>query len=186
MHRLSDWLFASALERHRPPHAPAGGLATFVTASTLDRRPHLGSIVRRNTFCKLLHTSATEFEIEVVAWVILREHYHLIALPLGASSISHWVAILHRRSATDWNREDATEGRQCWYEHWDRTLWTEGDVLSRVNYVHRNPVKHGYVEEAEAWAWSSQREWQAREAVSDVAERLARFPAPRRVPGDEF
>ena len=186
MYPLRDWLFATAQERHRPPHAPAGGIAIFITASTLDRLALLETRSRRTAFQELIHSSAREFEIELVSWVILREHYHVIAVPQGDASISQWVQALHRRSSTHWNREDVTEGRQCWYQHWDRTLWTEGDLLSRVNYIHCNPVKHGYVEEPGAWTWSSFRDWLAREAESDIADRLARFPAPRRVPGDDF
>jgi hypothetical protein len=82
--------------------------------------------------------------------------------------------------------EDRSEGRQCWYEYWDRSLWTAGDLLSRINYVHGNPVKHGYVDEAAEWPWSSLGEYLAREEWQQLRPQLERFPAPNKLPGDDF
>lgn len=124
--------------------------------------------------------------MELLAWVILREHYHVIAVPHGERGATEWVKAVHRRSATHWNQEEGLPGRQCWYEHWDRDLWTEGDVLSRVNYIHRNPVKHSYVAAPADWEWSSHREWQALACDPVVSRELERFPAPQRLPGDDF
>ena len=66
------------------------------------------------------------------------------------------------------------------------TLWTDGDLWSRINYVHYNPVKHGYDEEPLTYRWSSLQspecDWTATEAQSQ----LARFTAPRKVPNDDF
>ena len=185
MTRVKDWLFATAADRHRPPHYPERGLATFVTASTYDRIWHLGTPLRRDAFVEALMTTSREAEIEIVAWVVLAEHYHLIAAPVGSTGIAEWLKRLHRGTSTEWNREDGRPGRQCWYEHWDHTLWTEGDLLSRVNYIHMNPVRHRWVEDPGAWRWGSLREWTA-EANADVVERLGRFPAPRKVPNDDF
>ncbi len=90
---------------------------------------------------------------------------------------------LHGSTATQFNREDGASGRQVWYSDWDRCLRAEGDIYSRINYIHRNPVKHGYVSDPAEWPWSSfQAFFEADDAA--VAERLSQFPAPLRLPGD--
>jgi hypothetical protein len=62
-------------------------------------------------------------------------------------------------------------------------LWTEGDLITRINYIHRNPVKHGCTADSLAWQWSSLRDYH-RDAGVEAA--LARFPAPLALPGDEY
>jgi putative transposase len=183
MYALREWLFASPKERHRPPHRPGSGLATFVTASTLRREPHLGTAARRSRFRELLLETCEATQTELIAWVVLREHYHAIIVPESGEAFSTWINALHRRSASEWNREDQRRGRRCWYEYWDRALWTEGDLLSRLNYIHENPVKHGYVQETADWEWSSLPEWLA---LDSYEEMLAKFPAPKRLPNDDF
>lgn len=183
---LSEWLFATPAERHRPPHAPERGMAVFVTASTRSRAPHLGTPERRDAFHQVFFNSAREYDLEIVAWVILSEHYHAVLVPHRTGSFSPWINALHRLSATVWNRQDGVPGRQCWHDYWDRTLWTEGDVVSRINYVHQNPVRHGYVTDAAEWPWSSFREFATPDGTAGVLDTLERFPAPRRIPGDDF
>ncbi|MCC2670928.1 MAG: hypothetical protein K0Q72_3399, partial [Armatimonadetes bacterium] len=178
--------FASPQERHRPPHRTDRGLATFFTASTEGRVRHLASPDRRDGFSDLLATTSVEYEVEILAWVVLAEHYHLVVAPRETEVIAKWLARLHRRSSTRLNQDEGTSGRQCWYQYWDRTLWTEGDLLSRVNYIHANPVKHGYVTDPSEWRWSSLSQWQDADESSELATRMLRFPPPRRVPNDDF
>ena len=80
--------------------------------------------------------------------------------------------------------EDARPGRQVWWSYWDRCLWTEGDFWSRINYIHRNPVKHGYAETPEQWAHSSWSKFVDLGPGDEAAMGLARFAAPRQLPND--
>lgn len=161
-------------------------MAVFVTASTRGRAPHLRAPERRDTFQQVLLNAANEYNLELVAWVVLPEHYHGVLVPRQPGVFSSWVNGVHRQSASTWNREDGTPGRQCWHDYWDRTLWTEGDVLSRLNYIHQNPVRHGYVGDAADWPWSSYRQIMASADAEGIVNALRRFPAPRRIPGDDF
>ncbi len=46
--------------------------------------------------------------------------------------------------------------RSIWQRRfWEHTLRDEGDFARHVDYVHFNPVKHGYVNRAIDWPWSS-------------------------------
>lgn len=179
-----DWSQATPQERHRPPHIVAGD-ALFVTASTLKRIPHLRSPARKDYLQQLLSRRCQEFQIDLIAWVILDEHYHVVLRPDTQEGFLSWIQALHRDTAREWNREDTAPGRQIWYEYWDTTLWTQGDLWSRINYVHNNPVKHGYVEDARQWSWSSLRELDYWHEPDPVAL-LSRFPAPRKLPKDDF
>jgi REP element-mobilizing transposase RayT len=41
----------------------------------------------------------------------------------------------------------------------DRLMKEENQFLSRLNYVHQNPVRSGLVRKPEEWSWSSARFW---------------------------
>jgi putative transposase len=116
--------------------------------------------------------------------VILPNHYHIVVRIEEQRTIPTLIQRLHARSALQFNREDHTPGRQVWWNYWDRCLWTEGDLCSRINYIHRSPVKHGYVASPEEWPHSSWHQFAALDPASEPASALARFPAPRHLPHD--
>jgi putative transposase len=41
------------------------------------------------------------------------------------------------------------------YHLWDTCIRTDSDLWTRFNYIHQNPVKHGYVQHLEEWRFSS-------------------------------
>jgi hypothetical protein len=46
----------------------------------------------------------------------------------------------------------------------------EGEAMLRqkLEYIHQNPVKRGYVDEPEHWRWSSARNYAGREGMIEV------------------
>jgi len=43
--------------------------------------------------------------------------------------------------------------------YWEHTLRDEDDVGRHCDYIHYNPVKHGYVQSVENWPFSSFRKF---------------------------
>jgi len=63
---------------------------------------------------------------------------------------------LHGSTARIWNLEDGLTGkRKVWYKFHDRAIRNERHYYHAFNYIHYNPVKHGYVESPYDWPWSS-------------------------------
>lgn len=50
---------------------------------------------------------------------------------------------------------DICQGRQVWHNFWDTRLTYERSYLTRLNYVHQNPVRHGLVAVANKYPWCS-------------------------------
>ncbi len=40
--------------------------------------------------------------------------------------------------------------------------------IDRVNYIHYNPVKRGYVDEAKHWRYSSARDYEGKRGLIDI------------------
>lgn len=99
---------------------------------------------------------------QIDAWVVLPDHLHCIwTLPPGDSDFSmRWRLIksgfsralpkTERRSDV---RKDAGE-RGIWQRHyWEHLIRDEADYQRHVDYVHVNPLKHGYVKRIADWPY---------------------------------
>jgi putative transposase len=118
-HDRTNWSDATPKERHRPPHLIGSGEALFLTGTTHKRAPMMQAAGRRTHFLTCLSQACAEFDVQLVAWVVLNEHYHLVIRPEDRVSFTAWIRALHRRTSTDWNREDGLAGRQVWYDYWE-------------------------------------------------------------------
>lgn len=51
--------------------------------------------------------------------------------------------------------EDSTVGRKVWFNYSDRAIRSESHHYTTLNYIHYNPVKHGWIESPYDWPESS-------------------------------
>jgi putative transposase len=77
---------------------------------------------------------------------------------------------LHGRSSHEWNTLEQTRGRQVWCKATETVIRNDEHYYSTVNYLHHNPVKHGYTTKWTDWPWSS---------AHDYLERVGRPEALR-------
>lgn len=111
---------------------------------------------RRTDFEADLLAAMEEISAEVYAWVILFNHYHLLLGVEALALVSVALKQLHGATSHMWNLEDGQTGqRQVWYKFSDRMIRNDAHFHIVLNYIHYNPVKHGYVKDAYDWPWSS-------------------------------
>ena len=53
---------------------------------------------------------------------------------------------------------------------------TEADYWTRFNYIHHNPVKHGYVEQMEDWPFSSYRYYFENQGEEWLMDAFRQYP----------
>ena len=140
---------------HSPPHFEDQEDLFHLSAACYEHREILGTPARLGEFADILVPGLDrDLDVAVHAWVVLPSHYHLL-LTVNLDAFRLWIARLHNGKSTQWNREDRTPGRREWYRFSDRKIRSEGHYYASLNYIHANPVKHGYVEKANYWPWSS-------------------------------
>lgn len=71
------------------------------------------------------------------------------------------VGQFHGRTSFEWNGQDAARGRKVFFRSVEREMRSERHFWSSLNYVHHNPVRHGYVEKWSDWPWSSASDYLA-------------------------
>ena len=58
---------------------------------------------------------------------------------------------------------------QLWEEEYQaKLIQTDSIMISKINYIHQNPVKRAYVDEAKHWRYSSARDYEGIQGLIDI------------------
>ena len=140
------------------------GATWFFTVNLLERRGNdlLVREIDRLRACVMTERSLRPFSI--LAWVVLPDHMHwLWRLPTGdADFATRWRRIKtdfslglpasERRSSTRIKRGE----RGIWQRrYWEHQVRDADDLRRHVDYIHFNPVKHGWAKRTIDWPHSS-------------------------------
>lgn len=140
---------------HSPPHPARDELFYLLTVACYEHECHLQPPPRRQTLLDALFEAFIRRGMEIRAWVVLPNHYHLLVQAPAFDSISRALRFVHGTLARGWNVQDDAPGRQVWFRYTDRAIRSEGHYYTTLNYIHYNPVKHGWAASPYDWAHSS-------------------------------
>ena len=172
---------------HHPPHVYLDGAWYLITASTLKRRRFLQPAGHKELLRDQLRLLAVAFRCRLAAWVILDNHYHILIRSHHGAALPRFVVRLHGSTAFALNGRGQARGRQVWHNYWDTSIRGEADFWTRLNYIHHNPVKHGYVTEMCDWPLSSYAHYLRRRGEEWMADVFRRYPVVDHTPaGDDF
>ena len=126
---------------------------SFLTNVTLDRQPLLVDHV--DLFQFAVASAREQSNFTIVAWVVLREHFHCVidAPEENPSEIMRRIKLSFSKRLR--NLLGVQAGRVWQYRFWDHVIRNQNDLNRHIDYVHYNPVKHGYVRSAIEWPHSS-------------------------------
>lgn len=147
------------------------GHAHELTFSTFQRKPFLILDGIANYFIQNLKQVRVDTNIQVLSYVVMPEHCHLLIYNPDANPkiseilsrlkmpVSKYAFTEHPHLRTICVRE--RNGRQPEYNFWlpgggyDRNLWSPQAIESSTLYIHNNPVIRGLCALPEDWPWSS-------------------------------
>ena len=146
---------------HSPPHFQADFPSYFhLSAACYEHAPLNGQTpVRMAEFENALRETLESCGVAVRAWCVLPNHWHALAKTDDLKVAIRQVGQMHGRLSRQWNQEDQTAGRKCWFCCGDRRVRSEAHFWATLNYVHHNPVHHGYAAGWRDWPFSSAAEW---------------------------
>jgi putative transposase len=140
----------------------------FFTLVTARRVPIFERPLARELLGNALRDCIQHSPYSFVAMVLLPDHLHAIwTLPSLDQDYSFRWSWIKRRFTMDWlaiggaeqaigsaNRRERRRG--VWQRRfWEHAIRDENDLELHFDYVHANPVKHGYVAAARDWPWST-------------------------------
>ena len=140
----------------------------FFTVVTYNRQPVLTREEVRQALREGIDTVRQSLPFVIEAWVLLPDHLHTIwTLPEGdAKYQTRWALIkslVSRRCVQNrehWNEESESRKKRHESGIWQRRFWehcirNDKDFQRHMDYLHYNPVKHGYVRRVADWPYSS-------------------------------
>ncbi len=128
----------------------------FLTFSCYHRQPFLSNPLAADRFEVALEWARRRYGFYIVAYVVMPEHVHLLISEPERGTIASVVQAIKQSVG----RTIAAGRHHFWQErYYDFNLWTRKKRIEKTQYIHRNPVHRGLVENPEDWPWSSFRDY---------------------------
>jgi len=157
------------MPNYRRAIVPGGSF--FFTVVSRQRRPVLCHPEIRTALRAAITTVRETHPFTINAWVLLPDHLHCVwTLPDGDADFSvRWAMIkrfvTQRIAGTGHGAQSAPYGGATWLKRhegglWQRRFWEHQvrdptDLNRCLDYLHWNPVKHGYVDRVADWPYST-------------------------------
>lgn len=145
----------------------AGG-TYFFTLVTACRAPLFRCPPARRLLGDIIRQERQKALFTTVALVLMPDHLHTIwTLPIGDEDYPNRWRAIKARFTSEWLRIGGQEHeiaagyghqrrRGIWQPRYmEHTIRDEEHLHNHADYLHYNPVKHGYVRRPADWPWSS-------------------------------
>jgi len=109
------------------------------------------------TFVHLMAEAVEHFELPLLGYCVMPNHWHLIVRPTNLAQLSkslHWLTVTH---TVRWRRRHERRGPGPIYQGRFKAVPIEPGLhlLRACRYVERNALRAGLAERAELWPWGS-------------------------------
>lgn len=141
----------------RLPRLTAPGEAHHVIQRGNNRQPVFLDDADRRMFLSLLEGQARDRRLSIHAYVLMDNHFHLLATPEVDDALPLAMQGVGRRYVRYFNDRHGRSGT-LWEGRYRSTLvQTERYLLACMVYIDLNPVRAGLVGQPAEFAWSSYR-----------------------------
>jgi len=132
-------------------------------------------------FVRVLAEGLERYRVDLLAWCLMPNHWHLVLRPRDASALSRlmgWIGVTHVRRH---HQHYHTRGGGHLYQGRFKSFPVQDDRHFRTvcRYVEANARRAGLVRRAEQWGWSSLAQPPAPTPESRPWPALADWPMPK-------
>jgi putative transposase len=126
----------------------------FITFSCYGREPYLNTPSARDTFLKSLEFVRKRYNFEVLGYVVMPEHVHLLV------SESRDKPLATAIQALKLSVSKLMTPRPFWLtRYYDFNVFSHNKLVEKLHYMHMNPVERGLVSAPESWPYSTYRHY---------------------------
>ena len=141
---------------HSPPHRSVPDSRYHISAACYEHQHIIGkSPERMLMFEECLLGVMQETGQELHAWAVLPNHYHVLVTSPDVLALLKALGTFHGRLSFQWNGEDQFRGRKVWCNALETGIKSDAHFWATMNYIHNNPVHHGYVVHWQEWVFGS-------------------------------
>jgi putative transposase len=120
-----------------------------------NRQAIFGDGADHELLLSILDENAREFKVAVHAYVLMSNHFHVLATPETIEGIPQMMQAIGRRYVRRFNQKHSRTGT-LWEGRYKSTIiQAERYLLACMVYIDLNPVRAGMVVDPAAYPWSS-------------------------------
>jgi len=108
----------------------------------------------RNKYLKFIAEYSTRFKLRLLAYCLMPNHVHFIAIPEREDSLARTFNCAHMRYSQYFNKKAGTSGH-LWQGRFYSCILDQPHLEAAVRYIENNPIRAKMVKKAWAWRWSS-------------------------------
>ena len=140
----------------------------YFTLVTAGRTPFLCNDRARPLLRSAIERCRAQWPFTIDCFVLMPDHFHtILTLPSGDTDYSKRLAWIKRTFTIGWLADGGAERAVTGAQHtarrrgvwqprfWEHVVRSPDDRNRLFDYIHYNPVKHGYVKCPKDWPYSS-------------------------------
>ena len=128
----------------------------FVTISCYHRQRHFNDPAVRDLFVRCLEQTRVRWRLIVYGYVVMPEHVHVLVSEPERGLLADAIHALKLAVSKRVKPKDFEGPFRFWQTRYhDRNVGTYKEFITKLRYLHRNPVTRGLCESSEEWKWSS-------------------------------
>jgi len=108
----------------------------------------------RSLYLTWIQEYSLKYKLSILAYCLMRNHVHFIAIPFKADSLAKTFNTVHMRYSQYFNKKLRQRGH-LWQGRFYSCVLDESHLMFAARYIERNPVRAGIVKEPWLWPWSS-------------------------------
>lgn len=143
----------------RLPRLTVPGLPHHLIQRGNNRTPIFADRADFEFMQRLLTEQAREAGVAVHAYVLMDDHFHLLATPTREDSLARMMQGVGRRYVRYYNQRHGRSGTLWEGRYRSAVLQADHWLLPCMAYLDLNPVRAGRVEQPQEWPWSSYRHY---------------------------
>lgn len=139
----------------RLPRLTLPGYPHHIIQRGNNRQAIFASVADYQTLLDLLTENAKKFDVAIHAYVLMSNHFHLLATPQTLDGLPQMMQAVGRRYVRHFNDSQKRSGT-LWEGRYKSTLiQTDRYLLACMAYIDLNPVRASLVAQARDYSWSS-------------------------------
>ena len=132
----------------------AAGLPHHITQRGTNRQKVFYSVRDRGVYLDLLRASAAQTGVRILAYCLMLNHIHIIAIPGTEGALAVCLRRAHGRYAQYLNARRGCSGH-LWQNRFFSCVLDRGHLWRALRYVECNPVRARLVARPDDYKWSS-------------------------------
>jgi putative transposase len=135
---------------------PPGSVLHIVNRGN-DKRIIFPEAIDYAAFLVLLREAREKFGVDLYAYCLMPNHFHLVVRTSGLDQISAYMHFVQRAHACDLRHCWRTRGHGHVFQrrYWSKVVVGTGYLLTVMKYVEANPYRASLIEPSSLWEWSS-------------------------------